>query len=234
MTVLCVVAHPVDEVLGAGGTLAGHAAAGEDVYACVLSNGVTERDQEVTDDVQAEIDRRTDAARTAADVLGLEGLSVHAFPVDGFETVPLADLVEKIAAEVDRHEPDVVYTHHPGTLDADHEHTARATMEATRPLGPSPVDRVLAFETRSSGDWDRLTAVGAGMATTFVDVEDALGTKVDALEVYDDDLLAESHCPSVEQVRADARRRGVELGMAAAEAFTTLREVRPAGGSSSR
>lgn len=225
MTVLCVVAHPVDEVLGAGGTLAAHAAAGDDVYVCVLSNGVTSRDQEVTDAVESAIDRRTGSARRACDRLGVDGLSMHAFPVDGFDTVPLDDLVAKIDAEIDRHEPDVVYTHHPGTLDVDHEHTARATLLATRPLGASPVERLLAFDGLSSAD-ARAVASVAGGPTTYVDVAARVDEKLQALDAYDEDLLEQSHCPSVAQVRADAERCGAEAGLAAAEAFSVLREVR--------
>lgn len=226
MTVLCVAAHPVDEVLGAGGTLAAHAAAGEDVHVCVLSNGVTSREQEVTDAVQSAIDRRTDCARRAADRLGVAGLSMHAFPVDGFDNVPLRDLVAKIDAEIDRHEPEVVYTHHPGTLAVDHEHTARATLLATRPLGESPVDRLLAFAGLAAGEGSRAVASVAGGPTTFVDVEAHLGTKLQALGEYDEDLLEKSHCPSVEQVRADADACGDEAGLGAAESFSVLREVR--------
>jgi len=163
MTVLCVTAHPVDEVLGAGGTLAAHAAAGNDVHVCVLSNGVTSREQEVTDAVQSAIDRRNDCARRACDRLGVAGLSMHAFPVDGFDTVPLRDLVAKIDAEIDRHEPEVVYTHHPGTLAVDHEHTARATLLATRPLGESPVERLLAFAGLSGREDAPVTELSGGM-----------------------------------------------------------------------
>jgi hypothetical protein len=43
MTVLCVAAHPDDEVLGPGGTLARHTRDGEDVHVCILSDGVTSR-----------------------------------------------------------------------------------------------------------------------------------------------------------------------------------------------
>jgi LmbE family N-acetylglucosaminyl deacetylase len=43
MTVLIIAAHPDDEVLGSGATLASHAAAGEEVHAVIMSEGATSR-----------------------------------------------------------------------------------------------------------------------------------------------------------------------------------------------
>ncbi len=42
-TVLVVAAHPDDEILGVGGTVARHAAEGDQVYAVILGEGQTSR-----------------------------------------------------------------------------------------------------------------------------------------------------------------------------------------------
>ena len=59
-TVLAVVAHPDDEVLGAGGTLARHAAKGDEVHIVFLADGVGARG-----DDNAAAERRVKAARLA-------------------------------------------------------------------------------------------------------------------------------------------------------------------------
>ena len=63
MRVLTVAAHPDDETLGAGGTMAWHAAHGDTVWACVLTDGVTSRHDRVQ--LQA------DCAKRACDTLGV-------------------------------------------------------------------------------------------------------------------------------------------------------------------
>ena len=151
MSVLCVVAHPDDEVLGVGGTLARHASDGDDVHVCILSDGVTSRydDIEVADE---EIEQRRRHAKNACDELGVS-VSFHSFPDNSFDTAPLLDIIQTVEMEIEDTNPDIVYTHHYGDLNIDHELTCRATVTATRPLQDSNVKRVLAFETLSATEW---------------------------------------------------------------------------------
>lgn len=226
MTVLCVVAHPDDEVLGVGGTLAAHAAGGTDVHVCVLSNGVTSRHDEITESVVSEIERRTARARRACDRLGVETVTLHEYPDNQFDTVPLLDLVQTIEGAIERHDPSVVYTHHYGDLNVDHELACRATLTATRPLAESSVSRVLGFETLSSTEWSTPEPSTAFQPTTFVDVSETLETKTDALAVYEDELRDHPHPRTVENVRKNAQLWGAKSGLDAAEPFVLLREVR--------
>jgi len=225
-TVLCVVAHPDDEVLGVGGTLAAHAGEGADVHVCILSDGVTSRHEEVTKDVETEIERRTARARAACDKLGVADLSIHTYPDNQFDTVPLLELVQTVEAEIDRIEPSVVYTHHHGDLNVDHELACRATLTATRPLADSPVERVLAFETLSSTEWARPESSTAFQPTTFVDISETLATKLAALETYDDELRTNPHPRTLENVERNAELWGAKSGLSVAEPFALLREVR--------
>ncbi|WP_415380066.1 PIG-L deacetylase family protein [Halosimplex sp. TS25] len=224
MSVLCIVAHPDDEVLGVGGTLARHAAVGEDVHVCILSDGVTSRydDESAADD---EIERRRDRARRACETLGAT-MSCYGFPDNSFDTVPLLDLVQTVETELEDHDPRVVYTHHYGDLNVDHELTCRATLTAARPLPESSVDRVLAFETLSASEWAVPESGNAFQPTSFVDVTGHLETKVDALSVYEGELRDRPHPRNIETVRDNARVWGAKAGISAAEPFEVLREVR--------
>lgn len=224
MSVLCVAAHPDDEVLGVGGTIARHAADGDAVHVCILSDGVTSRydDEDAAAD---EITRRRDRARTACETLGAS-VSFHSFPDNCFDTVPLLDVVQTIEGEIAERNPSVVYTHHPGDLNVDHERTARATVTATRPLADSDVERVLAFETLSATEWAVPTVDNAFQPTSFVDIDEHLETKLDALSAYEDELREPPHPRTVETVRRNAEVWGAKAGLGAAEPFEVLREVR--------
>lgn len=225
-TVLCVAAHPDDEVLGVGGTLAAHANEGADVHVCLLSDGVTSRYEEVTDEVETEVERRTDRARAACDELGVADLSIYTYPDNQFDTVPLLQLVQTVEAEIDRLEPSVVYTHHHGDLNVDHELTSRATLTATRPLADSPVEQVLAFETLSSTEWAMPEPSTAFQPTTFVDVSETMEEKLAALEVYEDELRTHPHPRTLKNVRNNGDLWGAKSGLPVAEPFALLREVR--------
>jgi LmbE family N-acetylglucosaminyl deacetylase len=227
MNVLCVVAHPDDEVLGVGGTLARHAEDGDDVHVCILSDGVTSRYDEINEEVEEEIKRRRRRARAACDELGVDTLSIHEYPDNQFDTVPLLDLIQTVEAEIASHSPEVVYTHHYGDLNIDHELTCRAVVTATRPLADSTVRRVLACETLSATEWAIPTAADAFQPTSFVAIEDYIREKRVALEHYEHELRSPPHPRTLETVRKNAEIWGAKAGVSAAEPFEILREVRP-------
>lgn len=224
MSVLCVVAHPDDEVLGVGGTLARHAADGIDVHICILSDGVTSRYDD-TDAADEEIKQRRQRAKRAANTLGAT-VNLYGFPDNSFDTVPLLDIVQTIEAEIVDHSPDIVYTHHYGDLNIDHELTCRATITATRPLADSDIDRVLAFETLSASEWSIPSPDNAFQPTSFVNVSGYLASKTDALSVYETELREPPHPRTVNTVKKNAEVWGSKAGVPAAEPFELLREVR--------
>ncbi|MEY7849455.1 PIG-L deacetylase family protein [Natrarchaeobius sp. A-rgal3] len=224
MSVLCIVAHPDDEVLGVGGTLACHVATGSDVHVCILSDGVTSRydDEGAADE---EIHRRESRARRSCSILGTT-VSQYDFPDNRFDTVPLLDIVQTVEAEIEEHDPEVVYTHHYGDLNVDHELTCRATVTATRPLPASGVNRVLAFETLSASEWAVPDSSNSFQPTSFVDIGDTLETKLDALSVYEGELRDSPHPRTAKTVRKNATVWGSKSGVEAAEPFEMLREIR--------
>jgi LmbE family N-acetylglucosaminyl deacetylase len=224
MSVLCVAAHPDDEVLGAGGTLARHAADGDDVHVCILSDGVTSRYDD-TSAADAEIERRRQRAERAADILGAT-VSFYGYPDNSFDTVPLLDIVQTVEKEISDHDPNTVYTHHYGDLNIDHELTCRATITATRPLPNSGIERVLAFETLSASEWSTPEPTNAFQPNSFVSVGDQLKTKLDALEVYQNEIQEQPHPRNKQTVRKNTQVWGKKSGVDAAEPFELLRELR--------
>jgi LmbE family N-acetylglucosaminyl deacetylase len=224
MSVLCIVAHPDDEVLGVGGTLAQHATDGEDVHVCILSDGVTSR-YEDTDAADEEIEQRRERAERAADTFGAT-VSIHEFPDNSFDTVPLLNLVQTIESEITEHSPEIVYTHHYGDLNIDHELTCRATVTATRPLADSTVQRVFAFETLSASEWSVPRSDNAFQPTSFVNISDHIDSKLEALSVYERELRNQPHPRTVDTVRKNAEVWGSKAGVSAAEPFELLREIR--------
>jgi LmbE family N-acetylglucosaminyl deacetylase len=217
-TVLCVGAHPDDEVLGAGGTLAAHATQGDEVHVLVVTEGATAQY-----DDPSYVEQKRREARACADVLGVERVHFGDLPDMRLDDVPHVEVnavVEDCVADLD---PSVVYTHSRQEVNRDHHAVYDSTLVATRP--DSGVERVLAYETPSSTDW-----VGGGtdafQPTVYVDVTDHLDTKLAAFAEYDSETRTFPHPRSAESLRARATMRGAAAGVPAAEAFTLVKELR--------
>lgn len=225
-TVLVVAAHPDDEVLGCGGTIARHAAAGDRVHIVIVAEGATAR--HATRDADArekEIAALREAARAAARVLGAVDVRFLRLPDNRLDAVPLLDVIKPVEAIGAALRPTIVYTHHGGDLNVDHRIVHQTTVTAFRPLPGSNVRRLLAFETVSSTEWSN-PAVGAPfLPTSYVNIADHLAAKLDALRCYASEMRPFPHARSLESVEHLARMRGASVGLPAAEAFMTVREV---------
>lgn len=219
MNVLVVAAHPDDETLGCGGTIARHAAAGDTVSLLFLADGVGARG----DHDAAAIAGRTRAAAAAAAALGAEPPRCLGLPDNRLDTVALLDIVKAIEALVEEVRPAVVYTHHGGDLNIDHRIAHRAVLTACRPLPESPVRAIHAFEVPSSSEW--ASPGDAFVPTRFVDIAATFATKMAALACYGDEMRAFPHPRSAQAVEALARWRGASAGLALAEAFAVVREI---------
>ncbi|HZG04666.1 MAG TPA: PIG-L deacetylase family protein [Streptomyces sp.] len=219
--VLAVVAHPDDEVLGPGATLARHAALGDETHVLILAEGKTSRGPlaEGAADVSNE--------ETAKACARLGVTTVRRLDLDDnrLDRYPLLELARHVTAVVEECGPEVVYTHHPGDLNIDHELTARAAMIACRPHA-SPVRWLLSFSTLSATD-----AGHAGRPpftpSVYADVTSTLQAKIDAMACYASELREHPHPRSLHAIRLQAELLGAHAGMPAAEAFAVLRGTWP-------
>lgn len=221
--VLCVAAHPDDEILGAGATMALLADRGCDVHVLVLGEGVGARFQS-NERPSGEVAQLAGELRAAAEIIGAtphqRGLPDNRF--DALDALDVIKEVEQVKAEVG---PDLVLTHHAGDLNVDHGVTANAVLTAFRPLpGERPVT-LAAFETLSSTEWNVPAGGSTFCPNWFVDASAGLERKVAAMEAYVHELRDWPHPRSSEGIRVAARRWGMTVGLEAAEAFQLLRGV---------
>jgi LmbE family N-acetylglucosaminyl deacetylase len=213
MTVLCVAAHPDDEVLGAGGTLALHHFEGQRVCVLFLTNGTGSRP---SNDIGAV---RLEMARKSCVALGAEMLQPGTFRDQRLDGENILDVTQFIEAHIRDVRPDTIYTHHFGDRNKDHRVVHDAVMTACRPMS-STVRRIYGFEVPSSTEW------GHGFVPTrFVDISTAMGIKRKALEAYGSEMRDFPHPRSYQAIDALAQWRGASAGLTAAEAFMVLREI---------
>lgn len=225
MTVLVIAAHPDDEVLGCGGTIARLTGEGHDVYVAILGEGITSRYDKREQANQRIIKELQDRFRQVSKLLGVKDLFLYDFPDNRFDTVSLLDIVKIVEKLINRFQPKIVYTHHGGDLNIDHVITHRAVMTATRPVENCPVKEIYAFEVPSSTEWAFGQFQAAFQPNVFVDISVTLETKIQAMEIYESEAQAFPHPRSPEAIMASARKWGSTVGLQAAEAFELIRKI---------
>lgn len=226
MKVLVVAAHPDDEVLGCGGTMARLAAEGHDVYIAILGEGITSRYTKREDADLALVEELQGCSARVAKLLGARELFTYSLPDNRFDTTALLDVVKIIEDLVRQLAPEVVYTQHGGDLNVDHGVIYRATLTATRPLEGCTVREVYGYEVASSTEWAFQRFSPPFHPNSFVDISGTLETKIQAMQCYESEARPFPHPRSPEALRAIARRWGSVVGLQAAEAFELVRAVR--------
>lgn len=218
--VLVVAAHPDDEALGCGGTIARLSSEGCDVHLLFLADGVNARGSAD----EALVQRRS-MAEKAASALGANSPECLDFSDNRLDSVDLLDLIQSIEEYGAAIQPDLVFTHSPNDLNIDHRICTQAVMTAFRPTPNQSVRSILAFEVPSSTEWSFGAVNESFEANAFFDISDHLQAKLEALHHYEGEMRPFPHPRSMEAVEALARWRGATIGVNAAESFMVLRAL---------
>lgn len=226
MNVLIIAAHPDDEVLGCGGTIARLVAEGANVSILILANGLTSRADFDPVKHAGQLEIHHTRARRAGALLGAREVMFGGFPDQRMDTVPLLDIIQAIEREIERVRPETVFTQHGGDLNMDHVITFRAALTATRPVVGCPVKRVYAYEVGSSTEWSFQQFEPCFQPQVFFDIGGQLEAKVAAMQIYESETRGFPHPRSPEAIRASALRWGSVVGVPAAEAFSCIRDLR--------
>lgn len=225
MNVLCVVAHPDDEILGCGATLKKLHEQGHRVSSCVLCASADARH------ARPDLDRLRAIGAESARMVGIEHTLSFDYPNIKFNLVPHLDMVKSIEQAILECKPSWIFTHHGGDLNIDHRVVHDACMAAaTLPLRmstdlpPTMIEKIYLCEIPSSTDWAS-PREAAFRPTSFFDVSGTFDTKMTALEAFEGALKPHPHSRSRENVRHLAHLRGAQAGVALAEAFDLVREI---------
>ena len=223
-SILILAAHPDDEVLGCGGTIAKLADQGATIHVAFLADGVFSR---VGDQAkqQEELHIRRAAAQKACDILGVKSVSFDDFPDNRMDTVALLDITKALENLIAEYKPEVVFTHHAGDVNIDHRRMHEAAVTACRPQRGHPVKTLLCFEVPSSTDWQLPGSAPIFAPNWFVDISDTLDRKFAALDAYAAELRDWPHPRSRQGVEHLTRWRGATVGVNAAEAFMLGRQL---------
>ena len=220
-TILIVAAHPDDEVLGCFGTVAKLIRQGHEAYTLILSGGKTSRGNIQ----QFEIDNLRKEMLKANELIGIKEVFQADFPDNAFDTVPLLNIIKKIEEIKNIVKPSIIFTHHIGDMNIDHQITHKAVLTATRPMQDEPVKTIYSMEIPSSTEWNSYSKDSIFVPNTFFDISETIEQKIEAMAIYNSELREYPHPRSLEFIREMAKYNGVKVGLKYSENFRLVRNI---------
>ena len=222
--VLVIAAHPDDEVLGVGGTVAKLTAQGVECHLLIVTDGSSAQYQDM-DDLQAIIDAKKLETKGCVDILGFKSIHYGELPDMRLDTTPHIQINQVIEKVIDKIQPDTVFTHFWGDVNCDHQNVYKSTLVAVRPLMGQVVKELYCYRVPSSTEWTPNKADTMFMPNYFVDIEQFAEQKYKAFACYYTELREYPHPRSVQYLRETDKAAGLRVGMLAAEEFILLRKL---------
>lgn len=216
--VLVLAPHADDEILGVGGTIARHVAAGDSVHVVVATLGQPPLFEPA---FIAQTEREVVAAHRQ---LGVADSIFLRLPSAQLDTVPHHEINEHLTRIVQQLAPDVAYVPFPGDIHLDHQQVFLSALVAMRPTDRFRPHAIYAYETLSETNWSAPYLMPNFQPNVFVDITPHLDAKVAAMEMVTAQIKPFPHCRSAEALRALAALRGSTVGCHAAEAFVLVRQ----------
>lgn len=210
--ILCVVAHPDDEVLGVGGTLARHAMRGDNVVVVIVCGNVLRIDG---------VDWKTQAIASLT-ALGVKSINhkLLGLPDQKLDRYAFLSLEQAVREALVGQYFDIVYTHWHKDLNRDHRIVNEVVQLIARPKTGRSLE-VLEFPTPSSTEYSRETFA----PDTWIDITKSLDKKLMAMSCYEQDLQVSPLTRNNDYLMALARVKGGKVGLTAAEIFCTARRI---------
>ena len=226
--VMIVVAHPDDELLGLGAAMNRIILnTNINTRVVILGEGITSRDSERDAEKRRnELAVHRSNIHSAQCEIGYHSVSIYYFPDNRFDSVALLDIIKVIEKEKQEFRPDVIFTHHGGDLNIDHQRTFEAVITSCRPMNSEDVKTIITFETPSGTEWRASSDPRHFIPNLFIEVSEAnLNAKIKGMESYEFEKRPFPHPRSPEALKIQAQRWGISIGCEYAEAFCVIRQI---------
>lgn len=213
--VLVIAAHPDDELLGCGGTVAKHATEGDEVRTIIMCEGESLRYKGMNVNQSVAIEE-------ANKILGVKHVYHLKFPDQKLDTFSLVDIITPIEDIIEEYQPQIVYCQFGGDINRDHQILSEAAMVALRPI-VGFIEEFYQFYTVGSTEWAYPKTYHPD---TWVDIKDYLDTKLKAFSCYTSEIREWPHPRSLKSLEYLAYYTGSTCCLEAAESFVTIRRVK--------
>lgn len=211
--ILIIAAHPDDEILGCGGTIA-KLRNDHEINVIFMTNGVSARGK----NRKNEIKERKNSTLKLFKYLSLPKPIFFNFPDNQMDKIPLLKIIKKLEKKIHLIKPITIFTHYSHCLNIDHKKTYEAVITACRPINNISVKKILSFEIPSSTDW--ASHKGKNFHPNyFIDISTTLNEKLKLIKYYKKELRNYPHSRSLTGIKSLASFRGTSCGVKFAEGF---------------
>ena len=222
--ILVIAAHPDDEVLGMGGTIAKLVKEGCVVDVLIVTDGSSSQYRDLNN-LSEIIEAKKLETRNCADLLGIRNIYYGGLPDMKLDCTPHIDINKTIENVIDKVQPDTIFTHFWGDVNLDHQNVYKSTLVTVRPVLGQVVRNLYCYRVPSSTEWTPNKEDTMFMPNYFVDIEMYAEQKYKAFACYSTELRDYPHPRSVQYLRESDKAAGLRVGMLAAEEFVMLRKL---------
>ena len=212
--ILVLAAHPDDETLGCGATIAKLASENHEVNLLTFTDGETSRTK------NKEKINRNNCLEEVSKILNIKNFNFGDFPDNKMDSVPLLEICKFIENNI-KFTPDIIFTHHPECLNIDHTIVYRSAITVFRPQEGHNTE-INCFPIPSSTEWNPLGKINYNL---YYNVENFIDKKFEALKVYDKEMKSYPHPRSYESIKNYLKLSGNEVGLNYCEKFQTVRKI---------
>ena len=223
--ILVVAAHPDDEILGCGGTLAWAIDCGAIVSVLFLGEGIAARfpyGKTDNKDYMEQSEKRLCESKAAMACLGIEDVNYGTRLCGQFDELPLITIVKDIESHIARVNPDILFTHNSSEVNIDHRITYEAVEVACRPTRDDVPSAIYSFEIICSGGYKIATTFNPNV---FIDIEKYWDKKMEAWHCYSGEARPFPFPRSDEGLGMLAGYRGIQSNLKLSEAFKLERLI---------
>ena len=222
--VLVIAAHPDDEVLGMGGTIAKLVKDGCEVNVLIVTDGSSSQYRDSVDLMKIINDKKKETW-ACAQTLGVKNVYYGEQPDMRLDSTPHICINKVIEGLIDELQPDTVFTHFWGDVNRDHQEVYKSVLVAVRPVLGQVVKELYCFRVPSSTEWTPMKPDTMFVPNVFVDIRDVVEQKYAAFAKYSTELRDYPHPRSVQHLRELDIARGLEVGQGPTETFMLLRKL---------
>ena len=218
MRILVVGAHPDDEVIGCGGTIAKYISQGHDVYVFILTQAYYSKERGWDENYYK---RQIEWQKQVDEFLHIKERVRRIYPTIHLNMIPHGEIATDIQKEVERIKPDIVFTHYEGDLNMDHVIVSKATQVACRPEpqkgGFKWKIKLLCYEIIGN--------TPNSFNPNYYEIlsKNSIKAKITALSFYQSEAIKPRH--HKDKIDRLAKKRADEILVNYAEAFYIIREV---------
>jgi len=220
MKILVIAPHPDDETLGCGGTLLRHCAAGDELHWMIMTK-ITE---EIGFNKDSIIARRKEIDMVADQYQFSSVYQTH-FVTTRLDMVAKSELVAEVSGFIRKVKADTIYIPYRNDIHSDHMAVFDAVASCTKSFRYPFVRRVRVYETLSETEFSISSNNNGFHPNLWMDISPYLDKKIEIMSLYEGEMSKHPFPRSEKNIRALATLRGATVGVDAAEAFISLKEI---------